>query len=110
MWILAQDLSGLGGASGWVGTGLLGLVLGWLLIVHLPAKDKERKEEREAKDTTVASLMTAKDEALRVVIGMNQESLGQQRKDFRETLDALGIRYEASLKIVIAHCDGEKTK
>ena len=27
--------------SGWAGAGLLGLVLGWLLLKHLPAKDAQ---------------------------------------------------------------------
>jgi hypothetical protein len=30
-----------GGWSGWVGAGLLGLVLGWLLYKHLPDKDQQ---------------------------------------------------------------------
>lgn len=40
--LFAQDGTGgiVPGASGWVGAGLLGAVLGWLLFLHLPAKDK----------------------------------------------------------------------
>lgn len=32
------------GTTGWVGAGLLGLVLAWLLGIHLPAKDKQIRE------------------------------------------------------------------
>jgi hypothetical protein len=46
--IVAQAAGGgadtIAGASGWAGAGLLGLVLGWLLMIHLPAKDKLFKE------------------------------------------------------------------
>ena len=31
----------LAGGAGWVGAGLLGAVLSWLMFVHLPAKDKQ---------------------------------------------------------------------
>jgi hypothetical protein len=38
--LLAQEAAQLGGQAGWLGAGLLGLVLSWLLLVHLPGKDK----------------------------------------------------------------------
>lgn len=38
------------GGAGWVGAGLLGLVLGWLLLIHLPAKDKQIKELIDTRD------------------------------------------------------------
>lgn len=31
----------LGAGAGWAGAGLLGLVLGWLLLKHLPEKDEQ---------------------------------------------------------------------
>jgi hypothetical protein len=34
---LAQSSDPLSGGAGWVGAGLLGAVLAWLLFVHLPA-------------------------------------------------------------------------
>lgn len=37
-------------ASGWIGVGLLGPVLAWLLWVHLPAKDKQIKDLLEVQD------------------------------------------------------------
>lgn len=44
------------GPAGWVGAGLLGLVLSWLLFVHLPAKDKQLKEMIGDYNTIVAEL------------------------------------------------------
>jgi len=50
--LLAQAaIEPLAGGSGWVGAGLLGLVLSWLLMVHLPAKDKQIRDLMEANDT-----------------------------------------------------------
>lgn len=34
----------LSGGAGWVGAGLLGVVLLWLTFIHLPAKDKQLRE------------------------------------------------------------------
>jgi hypothetical protein len=48
LFILAQasntpvtDANLISGGAGWAGAGLLGLVLGWLLLKHLPDKDKQ---------------------------------------------------------------------
>ena len=35
-------------ASGWASFGIAGLVLSWLLMIHLPAKDKQLKEFLDA--------------------------------------------------------------
>jgi len=42
------------GGAGWVGAGLLGLVLGWLLLIHLPQKDKQLVQLLETKDKQIA--------------------------------------------------------
>lgn len=38
---LAQVPDSLSGGAGWIGAGLLGAVLCWLLLKHLPAKDTQ---------------------------------------------------------------------
>ena len=43
--------------SGWAGAGLLGLVLAWLLFIHLPAKDKQIVEANDKKDIQMASVL-----------------------------------------------------
>lgn len=47
--LFAQDAL-LAGTSGWIGTGLLGTVLAWLMLKHLPDKDKQLKEIMDSKD------------------------------------------------------------
>ena len=45
MWFFADILSDpLSGGAGWLGAGLLGLVLAWLLLKHLPEKDRQIKD------------------------------------------------------------------
>lgn len=40
-WLFLAQADSLTGGAGWVGAGLLGLVLAWLLLKHLPAKDAQ---------------------------------------------------------------------
>lgn len=55
--LLAQtDLTG---ASGWTSFGIAGMVLAWLLLVHLPAKDKQIKELIDKHDETEKDQRTA---------------------------------------------------
>ena len=47
------------GGAGWIGAGLLGLILFWLLMKHLPAKDAQIDAFVRGKDTHVEAI-TAK--------------------------------------------------
>ncbi len=54
--LLGQDGTPvLGPGAGWAGASILGGVLGWLMFVHIPSKDKMLKEMLEAKDAILAS-------------------------------------------------------
>lgn len=63
------------GGAGWVGAGLLGLLLGWLLMVHLPAKDKILKEFMEAKDAHVKHMGERFESSLKTVAEHCKEEL-----------------------------------
>jgi hypothetical protein len=54
-------------ASGWAAAGILTGVLGWLMFIHLPAKDKQIKE----------------------LIADFRSELADERKQFREALDIM---------------------
>ncbi len=43
--------------SGWAGAGLLGLVLSWLLFIHLPRKDAQILELVKNKDAAVSEVV-----------------------------------------------------
>lgn len=78
---LADAIEPLAGQSGWVGAGLLGLVLSWLLLVHLPNKDKQLTTLWESWDKRLSE----KDAYVR-----------EMAKEFRIALD-----------LVVQHCQEE---
>ena len=79
---------GLAGSSGWFGAGLLGLILSWLLLVHLPRQDKRSDD----KDQAFLARLEAKDQAHQKVI------------------DAIVANNRESMNAVVAHCKEEMDK
>jgi hypothetical protein len=76
--LLAQASSGIEvvtGGAGWAGAGLLGLVLGWLLLKHLPEKDAQ-----------IERLIKRHDEALDKAGKDHETELREARQDFKEAL------------------------
>lgn len=57
--VLLSQTEPLSGGAGWIGAGLLGLVLFWLLVIHLPNKDKQIKELLEGKDKQISEIIAA---------------------------------------------------
>lgn len=95
--LLAQTgISPLSGHEGWVGAGLLGAVLAWLLFVHLPAKDKQINDHVKSRDELADRLESKYEAALVKVVSTQSDALKEQR-----------ARHEAVLKLVIEHCDKE---
>lgn len=76
----AQTPDPISGGAGWVGAGLLGAVLGWLLFFHLPSKDKQLKEFIDGKDAQLA----AKDAHVERMAAKFDESLKELQEFFRE--------------------------
>ena len=76
--LFAEAAPSLAGEAGWVGTGLLGAVLGWLLFVHLPAKDKQFRDIVDK------------------LLDRNDQQTGTMQQTFRD-----------SLKDVVNHCESE---
>jgi hypothetical protein len=118
--ILAQadPITALAGQSGWYGLGLLGLVMSWLLLVHLPAKDKQLKEYLEIKDSQFKTAVDSKDKIiLELVESRNQTMLTAQNRIeqlARDTTDKqdriisnLTAEFKNSLNAVIDHCKEE---
>lgn len=96
--IMIADNDPLSGGAGWVGAGLLGAVLAWLMFVHLPAKDKQfeklttsNQERCDAQDKAHDVRVVAKD-------SFYAEMLRQQRSDYKSSLDT-----------VVEHCKTETT-
>ena len=117
MWLailLAQTPDPLTGTTGWVGAGLLGLILAWLLFVHLPAKDKQLKEIIEIKDGQIRVIIEAKDALATAKDGQIREMVAS-RDVLVQTLQTAGVAaakesrtdYKESLKAVVDHCQVE---
>lgn len=58
--LLGVDLSS--DAAGWAGAGLLGMVLSWLLLIHLPAKDKQIRQSIQMLHAVFTECQTRIDE------------------------------------------------
>jgi DNA anti-recombination protein RmuC len=87
------------GGAGWVGAGLLGLVLGWLMFIHLPAKDKQLQAVIDNKDKVLNDLIQAKDSRIKEVMEVKDQRIQQLSTDFRAALDK-----------VVDHCQEEAEK
>lgn len=61
----------LAGGSGWAGAGLLGAVLAWLLLKHLPARDAQIERMALAHQAQIAT------------------SVAEQREEFSKTIELL---------------------
>lgn len=88
--------------SGWVGAGLLGAVLSWVFLVHLPAKDKRDKEKDEAHAVTVTAMVADAKEDRRqyVAVIASMEEKFHKRADADDArlanlLESFGQREEA---------------
>lgn len=83
------QVENLSGASGWAGAGLLGLVLAWLLLVHLPNKDKRETALIEAKDKAVAELVKAFKEETSALRSTFKDEAREQRQAFESVIDEM---------------------
>lgn len=88
------------GGAGWVGAGLLGLVLGWLLLVHLPNKDKQMKDYVTDKDTQLNTYISDKDKQMDKMLADAELSSIRQGNDFKEALVQITEHCAAEMKTV----------
>jgi hypothetical protein len=54
--LFMQIVEPISGGAGWIGAGLLGAVLSWLLLVHLPNKDKQTRDLLDRHDASQRDL------------------------------------------------------
>ena len=89
------------GGAGWIGAGLLGAVLSWLLFIHLPAKDKQVKEmvemqtiEREKDRESREKLVVALKASLDAVAEKYEKTSAAEREHFYSRNDAVKMAIE----------------
>jgi DNA anti-recombination protein RmuC len=86
----------LSGGAGWVGAGLLGLVLFWLLFRHLPEKDKQ-----------MANFVEKKDDMLKHVANSFSERIKGVADQHTTTVKELNAAHKEALDRVVKHCEQE---
>jgi hypothetical protein len=88
----------LSGGAGWVGTGLLGSVLGWLLFIHLPKKDQQVLDLINSRDKLVEKITAEFRQSMTELVDKSNANDKEQRVNFKESLEK-----------VTAHCEKEVT-
>jgi len=94
--LFAQTTDPISGGAGWVGTGLLGGVLSWLMFVYLPAKDKqirellsEQRNERNDDRSDRMKIACGHQEALAQLIRYDHERSEKERSAFLARTNAV---------------------
>lgn len=89
--LLASDTptDTISGGAGWVGAGLLGVVLWWLLFIHLPNKDKQMISLMESKDKSIKEVTDAHGKALEQVISTFRSEIKDERSSCQENFRAI---------------------
>lgn len=91
----------LAGGAGWFGAGLLGAVLSWLLLKHLPEKDRQSKE----KDDLILKVVTNCNEEMKEMMDKFGEQLEGTRKDFAEQLRITRVEAKQALEFLMKQHD-----
>jgi hypothetical protein len=86
------------GGAGWAGAGLLGLVMMWLLMKHLPDLAKERKDTSDSRDKIIQGIVTVHAQSLEKERQEFLIALAESRKEFREWLSVIAANDAAGLK------------
>ena len=85
VFLLLGEVDQLTGGAGWAGAGLLGLVLCWLLLRHLPEKDRQFREMNDKHDLKITDIMS---------------SFRDEMRDNRE-------EFKVALQAMLLHCEKE---
>lgn len=93
-----------GDYSGWVGTGLLGSVLSWLLLRHLPEKDRQIKEINDSHVLAVKLVADANTLRMDKLIDTNVESTKYVANENTIRIDKLANAHIVAVeKMIVAH-------
>lgn len=76
----------LSGGAGWIGAGLLGAVLSWLLLKHLPAKDAQLEKLIGGHTAAIDSISKTHAETIRIMQSECREERHSQADKFQVML------------------------
>lgn len=103
------EIDALAGSSGWIGAGLLGSVLAWLMFVYLPAKDKQLKEMMDAKDSQFEKMTESKDALAKNLALVNIENDKERRNDFKDQLSLIASHCKEEMVFITSSFKAELT-
>jgi hypothetical protein len=92
------DTSISGGVAGWTGAGIVGAVLSWLLLKHLPSQQASYEKQLESKDKNIAEMMAKIDR----VIEKHDATETKAREDFRDCLQEVTDHCQKELSEICA--------
>jgi hypothetical protein len=95
------------GGAGWVGAGLLGSVLGWLLFINIPAKDKQIAGMIESRDALVKEMSAAHQEAVKSLATDYRAAVADMDRRCAEADRERRHDYNGQLQVIVAHCENE---
>jgi PAS domain S-box-containing protein len=97
---LLANTEAISGGAGWVGAGLLGAVLAWLLMKHLPDKDRQvemlitrAREAMEVKDNRIIALIESQD---KVILSMSNAHVATTELTMKNCREEAAREREAS--------------
>ena len=97
-----MDPALIAGNSGWAGAGLLGAVLAWLLLKHLPAKDAQFATLIENQQKHVGAIAVAHAQEVREAVAAFTIEAREQRADCRSLWSDVLARH-AQFEGVVHH-------
>lgn len=92
--LLLAQVDALSGGAGWAGAGILGLVLAWLLLRHLPAKDAQLKELLATHQAAMNAKDQAHEMAVKEIVAVFVANEKERRAEFKDSLNQ-----------ILAHCE-----
>ena len=87
--LVAQDVSTIGGPAGWVGAGLLGLVLSWVFLVHLPNVQRQLREILDLHSKERETDRMARHE----VANMFQRAIAETTAQYADTIKQIEVQH-----------------
>jgi gas vesicle protein len=92
--VLHAQTEPISGGAGWVGAGLLGAVLAWLLLKHLPAKDKQVTDMMARRDQVVKEVADKHAVTVKDLVITFAEQQRETRMEFKEALKTMMAQHD----------------